>query len=318
MTLFDDELLLRPKFTSDTAVSSENLNFFIDLVQNFYNEDIFSSNNNYFEHIKSIGIDDKIFLDTNTNIDIAGTADLHITGGTQNIFNQSDNFSIRQIKGETNLYLNDVANVNGTIELVSGTLNLLVENHSNQNPKFQIDDNFFYIDDVKQDLFIDVTPNSDASILVYSLNDADIEVTQLRIQSSPENEGTLNPINKNQTDDSLQTKQKLDVETSTENTSVSQLDDFIFNEPDVLIEPSPTIQIDMSDSQFSEIESFIENENEEMDLFLEKVRTEAKMDVTDAGQNGQIPVSKNINVDDLTTISDYDDLVFEDALEILE
>ena len=52
----------------------------------------------------------------------------------------------------------------GQIKLSSGTLNLLVENLSDNC--FRLEDNFLYVDEIKQKLQINFETTSDANILI--------------------------------------------------------------------------------------------------------------------------------------------------------
>ena len=190
MTLFSDELLLRPIFDDDAQETSNDLNKFMQLIEDYYGEDLFSTGFHNFEYIKSGGEPDVVYLDTNSNLNILGNAEITINGGTQNIFNRGDEFLIEQIDGETNVYVNDLSKMEGQIKLSSGTLNLLVENSSDENLSFRLEDNFLYVDEIKQKLQINFETTSDANILIHSLNSADIKTTELYLKSFPESAET--------------------------------------------------------------------------------------------------------------------------------
>ena len=100
-------------------------------------------------------------------------------GGIHNVFNQGQDFSIEQIQGETNLYVNDLVSIDGELNLVSGSFNLFVENQGDQISQFEIIDNHLYVNDVKKNLLINFAPDSDANLFVYLLNDTDISITEL-------------------------------------------------------------------------------------------------------------------------------------------
>ena len=138
MTLFDEELLLRPIFKSGLHESAEEIYEFIELVQGFYNEEIFPTLSNTFDYITSSGNPDKIYLDDNTNLNLLGVSDISVHGGIHNVFNQGLDFSIEQIQGETNLYVNDLGNLDGELNLLSGSFNLFVENQGEQISQFEI------------------------------------------------------------------------------------------------------------------------------------------------------------------------------------
>ena len=100
INIFDDELILRPIYDWDTTATSENTNKFIDLVENYYQVDIFSTTSNPFEYIKSTGDMDEILLDTNTNLSMYSSADVTVSGGIHNIFDLNGAFSIEQLQGK--------------------------------------------------------------------------------------------------------------------------------------------------------------------------------------------------------------------------
>ena len=78
MALFDDELILRPIFTRELHRDSEDISEFIQLVQSFYNEEIFPHSQT-FDHITSSGNPDKIYLEDNTNLNLLGVSDIRCT-----------------------------------------------------------------------------------------------------------------------------------------------------------------------------------------------------------------------------------------------
>ena len=125
MALFDDELMLRPTFTLGAHQNSEDISEFIQLVQSFYDEEIFPTLSDTFDYITSTCNPDKIYLDDNTNLNLLGVSDISVHGGIHNAFNQGQDFSIEQIQGETNLYVNDLGNLDGELNLISGNFNLL-------------------------------------------------------------------------------------------------------------------------------------------------------------------------------------------------
>ena len=147
----------------------------------FYNEEIFPTLSNTFDYITSSGNPDKIYLDDNTNLNLLGVSDISVHGGIHNVFNQGQDFSIEQIQGETNLYVNDLGSLDGELNLISGNFNLFVENQGDQISQFEIIDNYLHVNDVKKNLLINFTPQSDANLFVYLLNDTDISITELSL-----------------------------------------------------------------------------------------------------------------------------------------
>ena len=86
--------------------------------------------------------------------------------------------------------------------------------------------------------------------------------------------------------------------------------DFLFEEGDLIIEPSRNVQFHLDDGELDKIDNYFEAENDELDIFIEKIRTE-----TDESLNGQPnenkPISENIKIDDFTSMADYDDFIFK-------
>ena len=309
--IFDDELILRPIYDHSAAATSENTNKFIDLVESYYQVDIFSTTSNPFEYIKSSGDIDEILLDANTNLSMNGVADITVNGGIQNIFDLNSNFSIEQLKGKTNLYINDLEKVDGEINLNSGTFNLLIENSLDRTPIFQIEDNYLHIDDAKINLVINSSSNNDAKLFIYSLNQSEIEITKLDTAplSITESTGDKDFIN---TPTSEMSPSRM-----IEENSAVPLDEFIFDEPDVIIKAPKKMQIQMDQKAFEDMADFIDIEDNDLEKFIENVRAELDSDLS-AERDPGIPIADDVKIEDLTTISDYEDFVFEDAFEIME
>ena len=157
-------------------------------MQSFYNEEIFPTLSNTFDYITSSGNPDKIYLDDNTNLNLLGISDISVHGGIHNVFNQGQDFSIEQIQGETNLYVNDLVSIDGELNLVSGNFNLFVENQGDQISQFEIIDNYLHVDDVKKNLLINFTLIVMQTLFVYLLNDTDISITELSLGLTSDNQ----------------------------------------------------------------------------------------------------------------------------------
>ena len=73
----------------------------------------------------------------------------------------------------------------------------------------------------------------------------------------------------------------------------------------------------MNQDAFDDIENFIDAENNNLEKFIEKIKAETKNHSSEKMNHG-MPTSEDIEIGDLADISDYQDFVFEDALEIIE
>ena len=94
-------------------------------------------------------------------------------------------------------------------------------------------------------------------------------------------------------------------------------EDFLFEEGDLIIEPSQNIQFHIDDGELDKIDNYFEAENDELDIFIEKIRTETDESLNDSLMKNK-PISENIKIDDFTSMADYDDFIFQDAMEIIE
>jgi len=311
MTLFYDELLLRPIFDDGAQETSDDLNKFMQLIEDYYGENLFSTGFYNSDYILSRGEQDVVYLDTNSNLNTLGITEITVNGGNQNIFNSGDKFFINQIDGETNLYVNDLSKMEGQIKLSSGTLNLLVENSSEENLSFRLEDNFLYVDEIKQKLQINFETTSDANILIHSLNSADIKTTELYLNPASESAGTK--------DVKVNTPSLKEVTPNTlgHDAPTDSSEDFLFEEADLIIEPSQSIQFHMDDGELDKINNYLEAENDELDIFIEKIRTDTN-EILNSQPDENKPISENIKIDDFTSMADYEDFIFQDAMEIIE
>ena len=108
-----------------------------------------------------------------------------------------------------------------------------MENQGDQISQFEIIDNYLHVNDIKKNLLINFTPDSDANLFVYSLNDTDISITELSLGSTSDNKESQENVETDISGNEFETAK------AKESSSGSQLDDFIFAEPDVVIQPLP-------------------------------------------------------------------------------
>ena len=95
------------------------------------------------------------------------------------------------------------------------------------------------------------------------------------------------------------------------------MDDFIFAEPDVVIQPPAKMEINFDDNTLNQVKNYLQDESDELDEFIEKVQSQKTFDLEEV-DNETTVISEDIGLEDLVTISDYEDFVFEDAIELLE
>ena len=67
----------------------------------------------------------------------------------------------------------------------------------------------------------------------------------------------------------------------------------------------------------SQVENYLQVESDELDEFIEKVQSQKTFDLEDVDNETKV-IAEDIGVEDFLTISDYEDFVFEDAIELLE
>ena len=77
------------------------------------------------------------------------------------------------------------------------------------------------------------------------------------------------------------------------------------------------MEINFDDNIVSQVENYLQVESDELDEFIEKVQSQKTFDLED-GNNNEKVIAEDIGVEDFLTISDYEDFVFEDAIELLE
>ena len=65
------------------------------------------------------------------------------------------------------------------------------------------------------------------------------------------------------------------------------------------------------------MKNYLQVESDELDEFIEKVQSQKTFDLEDVDNETKV-ITEDIGVEDFLTISDYEDFVFEDAIELLE
>ena len=186
-----------------------------------------------------------------------------------------------------------------------------MENQGNQISSFEIIDNHLHVDDVKKNLLINFAPDSDANLVVHLLNDTDISTIELSSELILDNQESQE---NNETDLSGKDYEAAKAEISS---SDPQFDDFVFAEPDVVIKPPAKMEINFDDNISNQFENYLQVENDELDAFIEKVQAQKKINLEEVDNETKV-ISEDIGVEDFVTISDYEDFVFEDAIELLE
>ena len=201
--------------------------------------------------------------------------------------------------------------IDGEININSGIVNLFVENHTNEKTEYLIENNYLYVDEIKQNLMVNLTQGTDAKIKIHSLNELDIDTTNLFLNSTEkianEAEKYSDQYAQTNIDDAHQPLSEIS----------ENFDEFIFSEPDVIIEPTKIMNIQFDNSSIDELQNYFEKEENELDVFLEQVRAQASSPELENNSEA-LNYSETISLEDLTSISDYEDLVFQDALEIIE
>ena len=311
MTIFSDDIILRPTLEVGEHQTAKDLCSFIDLVQNFYDETIFGVNVEKFEFINSDGFHNEIILNQNTNVNLLSDAEIKVFQGTQNIFSHEKEIFLEQEQGETNLYFKSLDGIDGEININSGIVNLFVENHTNEKTEYLIENNYLYVDEIKQNLMVNLTQGTDAKIKIHSLNELDIDTTNLFLNSTEQISYEAEKYSGQSAPTNIDNAQ-LPASKISEN-----FDEFIFSEPDIIIEPTKIMNIQFDNSSIDELQSYFEKEENELDVFLEQVRAQASSPELENNSEA-LNYSETISLEDLTSISDYEDLVFQDALEIIE
>ena len=93
---------------------------------------------------------------------------------------------------------------------------------------------------------------------MYLLNDTDISITELSLGLTSENQESRENVETDLSGNEFQASK------AKESSYGSQLDDFIFAEPDVVIQPPAVMEINFDDNIVSQVENYLQVESDEL------------------------------------------------------
>ena len=284
------------------------------MIEGYYGEQLFPLIDETVEFL-SQGSNDILHLSTNSILTVENTASITVSSGTQSIFSSDTSIYLNQQSGSTNLYVSDFKNLSAEIIINQGNFSIFLENHTDLVDNIEIKNNMLLVGDEQTNISLKSETNMPAEVVVYSLNNAGLTAFEFALSNSEDLDKRTAPLPLgSENKDISEFNNEPQIQVNKEETPP-----IIFEQEDVVIEvpENDNYVLDSNDEFAAELKNIFIAEKDELSDFLEKVQDQLELSSRPDSAR-KLVFNENKTTEDIINLESYDDLIFDDAIDLIE